>query len=298
MSPPTSTSRRRFIKYGAAAAIGFGVASAIEIPVIGGLISANNAAITQKNTDISQLQQQSQQYNDLSIQAISNQGLKTLSVNETVELEAILEAIIPSDGNGPGAKEAQVLVFIDHQLYGAYGNNGRMYMNGPFVLSNQTGPITQGGTTYSAGTMSVPFPGPTYQYSIPLREFWRYSLKGFEDYCKGTYGGNFEQLSQNQQIQALTDLYNNKPPNFNGIVPRDFFNELIFMTWSGFFMDPSYGGNQQMVGWKLTGFNGTNMGSFYGEGSSVTDLMVASKPTRLQPASLAQYQKTGGLIQQ
>ncbi len=61
-------------------------------------------------------------------------------------------------------------------------------------------------------------------------------------------------------------------------------------------MDPSYGGNINMVGWKLVAFNGTNMGNFYGEGLHSVDLMVANKPTRLQPASLGQFQKGGGVM--
>ncbi len=138
MSQPTSESRRRFIKYGIAAAAGFGIASVVEIPVLGSLSGSDQSTINQKNTQISQLQQQNQQYLQLQQQVISDEGLKTLSVNEAIELEAIVEAIIPSDQNGPGAKEAGVLVFIDNQLYGVYGNNGRMYLNGPFILTNQT----------------------------------------------------------------------------------------------------------------------------------------------------------------
>jgi hypothetical protein len=56
-------------------------------------------------------------------------------------------------------------------------------------------------------------------------------------------------------------------------------------------MDPLYGGNRGMVGWTYTGFNGVNQGNFYGEGHTVQELMVATTPTRLQPASLAQFQK-------
>ena len=96
-------------------------------------------------------------------------------------------------------------------------------------------------------------------------------------------------------VQILTDLYNNKPTEFNNILPVDFFSEIVFMTWSGFFMDPIYGGNKNMVGWKHTGFNGTNTGNFYGEGYTVTDLMTSDKPVRLQPASLGQFQKSIGL---
>ena len=56
-------------------------------------------------------------------------------------------------------------------------------------------------------------------------------------------------------------------------------------------MDPLYGGNQNMVGWQYMGFNGVNLGNAYGEGLSQKDLMVANTPTRLKPASLAQYQQ-------
>jgi len=108
------------------------------------------------------------------------------------------------------------------------------------------------------------------------------------------YGGNFETLSAANQLAALTDLANNKPTSFNGLVPSDFFNEVFFMTWCGFLMDPLWGGNQGMVGWELTGFNGVNMGNFYGEGMTTKQLMVSTTPTRLKPASLAQFQAASG----
>jgi len=108
------------------------------------------------------------------------------------------------------------------------------------------------------------------------------------------YGGNFETLSAANQVAALTDLANNKPTSFNGLVPSDFFNEVFFMTWCGFLMDPLWGGNQGMVGWELTGFNGVNMGNFYGEGMTTKQLMVSTTPTRLKPASLAQFQQASG----
>jgi hypothetical protein len=59
-----------------------------------------------------------------------------------------------------------------------------------------------------------------------------------------------------------------------------------------------YGGNRGMVGWIHTAFNGLNTGNFYGEGLKTTDLMVASKPTRLKPASLEQFQAKLGITGQ
>lgn len=270
-------SRREFIKIGAAAAIGAGVASAIEIPILQNSINSG----TQKN---SQLQSQINQ----------QQAFITLGVNEQKIVEAIVETIIPSDQNGSGAKEAGVIFFIDHQLGGDYGNNSRMYMEGPFVPSGQTGPITVDGITYSEGSPTEPFTGPTYQYDLTLREFWRAGLLALQAYSNSIYSKNFEDLTIDQQTQILTDLYNNKPASFNNIVPKDFFNELIFMTYSGFMMDPVYGGNNGMAGWELTGFSGADMGDSFNTGRNVLQLMVADKPTRFAPHSLGEFQKAMG----
>ena len=267
--------RREFIKIGAAAAIGAGVASAIEIPIF-------EQQINNKNSEAQGFQSQVQQ------------AFITFGLSEQNEVEAIVENIIPSDQNGPGAKEAGVIFFIDHQLALDYGNNARMYMKGPFVPAGQTGPITVGGVTYPLGTATQIFSGPQYQYNMSLREFWRTGLIALESYSNSAYGNNFEALSSTQQTQVLTDLYNNKPTSFGGIVPKDFFNEIIFMTWSGFLMDPIYGGNNGMVGWTLTGFTGADMGNTFNNGRNVQQLMVASTPTRFPPHSLGQFQKAMG----
>jgi gluconate 2-dehydrogenase gamma chain len=222
-----------------------------------------------------------------------------LSTTEASLVEAIAEAIIPTDSNGPGAKEAGVLYFIDRQLGSDYGKNGNMYTLGPFVPAGVAGPITvasrTGPITYSGGSMfTIPTQGTAWQYGMLLRDFWRFGLQAFQTYCNSAYGGNFETLSSSNQVAALTDLTKNKPTAFNNIVPNDFFGEVFFMTWSGFLMDPSYGGNKGMVGWQLVGFNGTNTGNFYGEGLTPQQLMVATTPTLLKPASLAQFQQASG----
>ena len=167
-----------------------------------------------------------------------------------------------------------------------------MFMDGPFVAPAQTGSITVGTQTYSAGSPKVRVgAGTNYQYPLNLREFWRVGLIALQAYANSAYGGNFETLSSANQLLLLQDLWANKPTSFSKILPSDFAYELTFMTWAGFLMDPIYGGNQNMVGWTFTGFNGVNFGNFYGEGQDQKALMVATAPTRLKPASLAQYQQ-------
>jgi gluconate 2-dehydrogenase gamma chain len=219
-------------------------------------------------------------------------GFLTLAANEQTLLQAIAETIIPTDSNGPGANEAGVIYFIDRVLSGDYGKNANVYMQGPFTMSGLAGPVTVEGVTYSGGTpVQRVTAGTRYQYQMSIREFFRYGLEAFETYCGTAYGGDFETLSAANQLTALQDLWNNKPTTFSGIAPLDFAFELTQLVWCGFLMDPIYGGNRNMVGWTYVAFNGTNTGNFYGEGLTSKQLMVATTPTRLQPASLAQFQK-------
>jgi len=268
----------------------------------GSLTSANNSIsnlqsqVTSANGQVTSLQSQvssaNSQVTSLQTQIDSTTGFVYLNVNEQSLLPAVLATIIPTDSNGPGATEAGVVYFIDRQLASDYGTMGTNYVQPPFILPNIAGPVTVEGTLYPHGTpqFSV-YSGAGYQYSLNLRYFWRAGLDALQAYANSAYGGNFETLSATQQTQVLTDLWNNKPTSFNSIVPVDFAYELFLMAWSGFLADPMYGGNRNMVGWTYTGFSGVNQGDFYGEGHTLKELMVASTPTRLQPVSLAQYQK-------
>jgi gluconate 2-dehydrogenase gamma chain len=253
----TDTNRRSFLKYVAAGAVGVGIASAVEIPALSNMLTGENIDLQQAQTQLkeandkidqlnSQLQQDTSQINNLQSQVSSLQsqqasanGIKEISINEQKIVEAIVETIIPSDSNGPGAKEAGVIYFIDKQLSSDYGNNARMYMRSPFVQSGTAGPLTVDGITYTEGTPDVPWQAATkYQYNMTLRNFWRYGLEALQNYTNSILGKNFEDLSESDRVQMLNNLYDNKPTDFNGIVPKDFFQEVIFMTWSGFFMDP------------------------------------------------------------
>ena len=169
-----------------------------------------------------------------------------------------------------------------------------MYNKGPFVMPNQPGPITVDGITYSEGSAPARVEsGARYQYPMLLKFFWRYGLEAFDSYTKSAYGDSFENLSSNDKLLALSDIYNNKPSSFNGIVPQDFFYEIFFMCWAGYFMDPLYGGNKNKVAWEFTGFaacaNAENV-------QQAMTLMVADTPTRLKSVSLAEYQKSIGEV--
>ncbi|HZY94400.1 MAG TPA: gluconate 2-dehydrogenase subunit 3 family protein [Candidatus Bathyarchaeia archaeon] len=276
--------RREFLKLGMAAAGSAIVASAIEIPLFSNQTNSLKTQLSTANTQITGLQ----------TLVNTTTGFISLSVTEQSLLEAIVETIIPSDSSGPGAKEAGVIHFIDRQLAADYGQSANMFMDAPFVQPGQTGTIVVNGITYTGGTPNPRIgAGTHYQYPLNMREFWRICLTATQTYAKTAYGGNFETLTATNQLQVLNDLWANKPTtaSFSNIIPKDFAYELTFMTWAGFLMDPIHGGNRNMVGWTYTGFNGVNFGNFYGEGLDQRNLMVATTPTRLKPASLAQFQQ-------
>jgi TolA-binding protein len=273
-----------------------------QVSSANGQISSLQSAVTSANQTATTLQAQVDNFT----------AFQVLGVNEVPLVNAIAETFIPTDSNGPGGADAGCAYFIDGQLAGKYGSSGHMYMQGPFIFHDLTTPVTPtetpriytaangqtytvgANTTFSAGTMkTVPDNGMRYQYNFNLRYFWHLGLQALESYANSAYGGNFENLSSANQVKCLQDLYNNVPTQaaFNGILPADFFYELFFMVYSGFTMDPMYGGNKGMAGWILTGNNGVNMGNFYNEGYTTKQIMLMTTPPTLKPASLGQFQK-------
>ena len=195
-------------------------------------------------------------------------------------------------------------------LAGNYGKGGNMYLQGPFVTPQKAGTAltvmgavypstTKTAISYSNGTIAPRLEaGTAYQYAFNPREFWRRGLAALETYSNAAKGNNYEKLSVTDQTTILTDLFTNSSSNtalqsaFQGPTAAEFVNEVYDMVVAGFFADPLYGGNQNLVGWKLIAFNGNYWGDDIGLGAK--KLMVAGTPTRLTPKSLAQFQAEGG----
>ena len=313
--------RREFLKLGLAAAASAVTASAIEIPMFGSLNSSMQTQLNNANTQVANLKNQ--------VNTIV--GFISLSVTEQSLLEKIVETIIPTDADpgakeagviyfidralaGDYGQSANMFMDGPHILPRIPAstttplsvNPTLSWATNPYIPGASTSPISYiGGSvvTPGSGTQGITATprvgsGINYQYPLNMREFWRVGLDALQNYAKdpnAPYKGTFESLPAASQLQLLQDLWGNKPAtynnSFNNILPSDFAYELTFMTWAGFLMDPIYGGNQNMVGWTYTGFNGVNFGNFYGEGKDQKALMVATTPTRLKPASLAQYQQ-------
>jgi gluconate 2-dehydrogenase gamma chain len=158
-----------------------------------------------------------------------------LSSEERTALDAFTSRLIPSDETGPGAREADVLTFIDRQLAGFYGRGQRWYMQGPFPEPLET----QG-----------------YQSQQPPAQLIRDGLAALDAHCREEHGGrSFAELSEDEQDTILAAL-DEGDVEFEGLSAKAFFDFVHEITIEGFFADPIYGGNRDMAGWRLVGFPG------------------------------------------
>jgi gluconate 2-dehydrogenase gamma chain len=157
------------------------------------------------------------------------------TADEAAAVEAIVDRLIPPDESDPGAKQAGCAVFIDRQLAGSFGDSRRLYMRPPFAK----GAPTQG-----------------LQSPIVPKERYRSSLAALDEYCRTTFGGKgFAGLTAAQQDQVLAGLESSEIKLKDGS-GKAFFEAILANAVEGFFADPIYGGNRDMVGWKLIGFPG------------------------------------------
>lgn len=174
---------------------------------------------------------------DPSAQQASAQAERTLrffNADEARAMDAIAARLIPADDLGPGAKEAGVTFFLDGQLAGAWGAGEQLYRQGPF----EPGTPEQG-----------------YQLSFTPAEMIRHGLAGLDAAVRDAHGKTFAQLAVDAQDDWLTRLQAGEV-DLSPLPSGLFFQALLEGVIEGFFSDPMYGGNRDMVGWKLVGFPG------------------------------------------
>lgn len=205
-------------------------------------------------------------------------------------VRAAAARLIPTDDLGPGATEAGVVYFIDRQLYdsrtAANGYRGWRYATGPF----QPGEVTQGDQT-----------------ALSMSEQFRLGILGMEAFSQNRFGDGFVRLEPDQQDEVLRAMENGEAEPFGGaslvappavtapegmapepaaqtgISGKAFFELLLAYTIAGFFADPVHGGNRDMVGWKMIGFPGAQMG--YGN-----EILNYGVPYEGSYRSIADYQ--------
>jgi gluconate 2-dehydrogenase gamma chain len=151
-------------------------------------------------------------------------------------VEALADCIIPSDPQTPGGKESGSAIFIDRQLAGPYGRQEGLYIRPPFMKG-----------TNSQGHQSEK--GPAQEY--------REGLAALDRTCKARFGGKaFADLSDQDKDAVLKGLESGEF-KLDGADGKTFLDMVIKDVQMGFFADPIYGGNRDMVAWKMIGYPGS-----------------------------------------
>ncbi|WP_207539870.1 gluconate 2-dehydrogenase subunit 3 family protein [Sabulicella rubraurantiaca] len=158
-----------------------------------------------------------------------------LNAPEAAFLDAAVDRIIPPDDQWPGARWAGVVRYIDQSLAGAHGQGARFYAAGPWA------------------------PGlPTQGYQLPLNpaQLYRTSLTAILREAEA------RQLDFARAAPAAQDAFLRAieagEVDCGGFRSDVFFETFLANTIEGFLSDPEYGGNRDMVGWRMIGFPGAH----------------------------------------
>jgi gluconate 2-dehydrogenase gamma chain len=157
------------------------------------------------------------------------------TADDAAFVEPAVARLIPADETGPGALEAAVPTYIDRQLAGAWGAGYQLYRSGPWV-------------TTAASELG-------YQLPFTPSELFRKALRALTTELSASKRGALGSLSPDDQDAYLRELEKH-PRDLDGVPSDTFFESLLELTIEGFFCDPVYGGNTDMVGWRLIGFPG------------------------------------------
>lgn len=182
--------------------------------------------------------------------------------NEEAEtVGALTEQLIPADEFSVSGKDAGCVEFIDRQLAGFFGNFDRLYMQGPF----QQGTPEQGD-----------------QSPLVPRIRYRIGIASLNDHCSTAFGQPFAKLKSDQRDQVITGLQQGTI-TLQAIDSKAFFSLVLSNTMEGFFADPIYGGNKDMVSWKMLGFPGArydyrNYVERHNEKIDLPPLSIAGRP--------------------
>jgi gluconate 2-dehydrogenase gamma chain len=168
-------------------------------------------------------------------EAVTPEGWNYFSDAEGAAMEPLADRIIPPDADTPGGKDAGCAIFVDRQLAGPYGRNEGLYNRSPFLKgAKQQGPQDAA--------------GPARQYRDGLAALDRHSRQAHA-------GKAFAELSDPEKDEILAGLESGAA-NLEGVDGKAFFEMVLKDVQQGFFADPIYGGNRDMVAWKMIGYPG------------------------------------------
>ncbi|WP_026282836.1 gluconate 2-dehydrogenase subunit 3 family protein [Rhizobium sp. 2MFCol3.1] len=206
---------------------------------LGALMAAPALAVPAKAAEVHGYPEDMALNPDSVPQGIRRGGVRLSLTDDTdyKTVKVVFDRLMPADELGPSASEAGCLDFLDAQLAGPFGEGQSLYRDKPLDPKADE-------------MMQVP------QFIATPRERYDTGLKALEAYARKTDGASFADLQPNRQDEILEGMENGTISLGPDINTKAFFELMLQNVREGYFADPLYGGNKDMVGWKMIGFPG------------------------------------------
>jgi gluconate 2-dehydrogenase gamma chain len=112
----------------------------------------------------------------------------------------------------------------------------------------------------------------------PLLPRYRRGIRDLNRHAEQTFGKPFPDLSDADQDSILVDLERGRAPAVRN--SAQFFELVRRHVLEGVFGEPEYGGNRELIGWRLVGFPGQQFGYPDPYINRVVDLPPIAQPPR------------------
>lgn len=184
--------------------------------------------------------------------------LRTFTPHEARTVDALVSRILPGTPDDPGAHEAGVVTYIDNVLAYSEGFNESTYREAPYAqLYSGEAPPEDDESFETVWIAADQIERYGYQSILSPREVYRLGVIAVDAYSRSKHDKPFIEITEQQQITIIEEMVSGDAMvGFEQIAAPSFFAVLRRHTAEGMFSDPAYGGNRDMVGWRLIGYPG------------------------------------------
>jgi gluconate 2-dehydrogenase gamma chain len=168
-------------------------------------------------------------------QAAIPEPYQSLSPDEATFIEALVNVMCPADEYSPNGVDCGLATYIDRQLSGPYGKGDGRYNRGPFRSGK-----------------------PELGMQLPLtpEQFCKTGIAAANAVCMTDHGRSFALLEVPVADDFLKAVHLGRVQHPEVSLAL-WFNEVIYKLFvEACFADPMYGGNRNVVFWKMIGYPG------------------------------------------
>lgn len=205
--------------------------------------------------------------------------LNFFTPHEAATVEDFTARLLPGTPDDPGAREAGVVYYIDG-LLAQGGIVEATYLEPPYAQPYEGAiPAPMAGVIWVPASQIERY---GYQSRLKPPEVYRVGLSWLDMYSGQRFQQDFASLSQAQQDQIITLMAEGDAGDIDrNLSAQGFFHTLRRHTMEGMFADPVYGGNRNLVGWRLIRYPGAQ------RAYTPDDMLQEGLALRIQPQSMA-----------